>query len=619
MTDGETTRSRVSRGGGRANSRAKGQGWKKKDKAEQEKTADESDSEDGEQCLICANVIHYAAISPCNHITCHVCTFRQRALYEKKACLVCRTENDLVIVSDQIERSYSDFGAEDVTNVSDKYDVKFTSKSACDATLALLKNECAVCSKTFPNFKELGDHAKTDHNKYYCIICSKNKKAFVIELKLYNYKQLQKHLSEGDDDGFKGHPECRFCRGKRFYSEDELNIHIRDRHERCHICDQDDPKNAGYYRNYDDLYSHFRSDHYVCSVPSCIEKKFVVFREDLDLTAHMLKEHGGLTGGSSKIVIGNTSRQFQSQLSTFRSNRGSSSTEEETDSYDLKKKRLEERAKHYLHYNTANIKKFSELNSGYRSRKITAKDLIDGYKDLFAESKDADISILLLEFGELFPESSEQYRNLVSASSEYQGVPQQEQFPVLGGKNNGIANFTGSWGGSASRKSPSEKFPMLPKLEKAKPAVKANAPIRYTTVVKKQQKPVQINININTSQASSNYRPTYLSNVNKAPSTSSLPALGSNNSSASSSTSDLTSLSRTGSSSHIQNDKFPALQKKPTRKTFPMENPNQKQSVWGAAKPEPAQPASNDDWGIPITDKRKQKMKKKQDKILFQS
>ena len=25
-------------------------------------------------------------------------------------------------------------------------------------------------------------------------------------------------------------------------------------------------------------------------------KRFVVFRDDLDLTAHMLKEHGGITG-----------------------------------------------------------------------------------------------------------------------------------------------------------------------------------------------------------------------------------------------------------------------------------------------------------------------------------
>lgn len=611
MSDGDTTRSRVSRGGGsRATGKPRGQGWKRK----AEEAAQVSEPEDGEQCLICANTIKYAALSPCNHITCHVCAFRQRVLYDKKACLVCRTENDRVIVSDQIDKQYGDFSAQDITKVNDKYDIDFTSQKAYDVTLALLKNDCDVCHKLFPNFKELTDHAKTDHNKYYCIICSKNKKAFVIELKLYNYKQLQKHLTEGDDDGFKGHPECKYCRGKRFYSEDELNIHIRDRHERCHICDQDNPKNASYYRNYDDLYSHFRHEHYVCSVPSCVEKRFVVFREDLDLTAHMLKEHGGLTGLNGKVVIGNTSRQFQSQLSTFRGGRGNDS--EESDSYDLKKKRLEERAKHYLEYKAPEIKKFTDLNSGYRSRKISAKELVNGYKELFT-SKDADISILLLEFSELFPESSEHYRNLVTASSEYQGSLHHEQFPALGGKSNGLANFSGSWGGSGSKKTAGEKFPMLPKLEKAKPVVKAGASIRYTTVVKKQQKPV--NIQISTSQASSNYRPNYLSNISNKPSTSSLPILGSNTSSASSSTSDLSSLSRTGSPSKILTEKFPALQKKPTRKVFPMENPNQKQSVWGGSTPEPAPAPSNDDWGIPISDKRKQKMKKKQEKILFQT
>ena len=36
-----------------------------------------------EQCIICAERIKYAALTPCNHTTCHKCTFRQRSLYEK--------------------------------------------------------------------------------------------------------------------------------------------------------------------------------------------------------------------------------------------------------------------------------------------------------------------------------------------------------------------------------------------------------------------------------------------------------------------------------------------------------------------------------------------------------
>jgi hypothetical protein len=37
---------------------------------------------------------------------------------------------------------------------------------------------------------------------------------------------------------------------------------------------------------------HFRSSHYPCLYPSCLESKFVVFSTDLDLKAHQLEVHG---------------------------------------------------------------------------------------------------------------------------------------------------------------------------------------------------------------------------------------------------------------------------------------------------------------------------------------
>lgn len=642
-------RSRISRGGKQpSTTRPKPKGWKRNGDIEGTDTKQQNEEEEGddsEQCIICANKIQYAAISPCNHTTCHVCAFRQRSLYERNACLVCRTENESLIFSEQIDKNFAEFQEKHFTDVDEKLKIKFTAQYVYRDTIGLLENNCSICHSTFSNFKELNEHIKSEHNKYYCVICSKNKKAFISELGTFTYKQLQKHLSEGNGKDFKGHPECKHCRGKRFYSEDELNVHIRDRHERCHICDQNDPKNADYFRNYDNLYSHFKSDHYVCSVPSCIEKRFVVFREDLDLTAHMLREHGGLTGSNGKVVIGSSSRQFHSQLSTFSSSNSSSTSSsndrrggqvhssDQVDSYDVKKMRLEERAKHYLNYNNREIKKFLDLNINFRSKQLSAKDLLKSYKELFKNSKDADINILLFEFSELFQENSDQYKDLITTSAEYEGgIQQREQYPVLGNSSNGGLSMN-SWGSNSNSRqtgSSIERFPTLEKPKKPKTlAINANKPIKYTTVIKKLLSSSYSPVNINNSRASPTYKPDYLSNLNKAPPLSSLPTLGGSSRSNSASSSGSNTPSRASatnsgaSTPNLPESKFPALEKKPAKRTFPRVNPvNTGPGVWGSneeSKKDTKENSVDEDWGVPIIDKRQQKLKKKQNKLIFKS
>lgn len=540
-------RSRVSRGGNRNSS--------------QNKPAVSDD--ESEVCLICANKVQYASILPCNHTVCHMCSFRQRALYDRKACLVCRTENDRLVYSERIDKQYLDFSKSDFVRSLEKYQIDFTAEYVFSDTFELLENTCGICQNTFPSFNGLASHTQEEHNKHYCLICLKNKKAFVSEFTTYTQKQLQRHQSEGDGLGFKGHPECKHCRGKRFYLEDELNVHIRDKHERCHICDRDTPKTADYYRNYDTLYVHFRHDHYVCLVPECVEKRFVVFKEDLDLTAHMLKDHGGLTGSNGKVVLGATGRQFQLQLLTFPGNSSrnrNSQTVPETDSYDTKKMRMEERAKHYLNYKAAKIATFQQLNASYRSKKIGAPALLSAYKELFSSNTDEEISILLGEFTELFSLASEQYKALSTVSDDFRAsVDKKVLFPALGGGTSKPISVH-SWGGALSR-SPLELFPALAKPKKA-PVTAVSQPIRYTTITKKQVKPQST-----TQQASLDYRPTYL---NKASSSSSLPALGlatyANGSSSSSRVSSPGSLT-------VNLQRFPALEKKPAKKVFPRVNP----------------------------------------------
>lgn len=134
-------------------------------------------------------------------------------------------------------------------------------------------------------------------------LCTRNKKVFTHEHELFTYPELRKHQKFGDDNpgaidqsGFKGHPECGFCR-ERFYGDDELYSHCRDKHERCHICDRRDAsRKQQYYVNYDALEVHFRKDHFLCPDRECLEKKFVVFDSEMDLKAHQIETHpNGLT------------------------------------------------------------------------------------------------------------------------------------------------------------------------------------------------------------------------------------------------------------------------------------------------------------------------------------
>lgn len=129
-------------------------------------------------------------------------------------------------------------------------------------------------------------------------MCTRNKKVFTHEHTLFTPAELRKHERHGDDrpgavdqSGFKGHPECGFCR-QRFYGDDELYAHCRDRHERCHICDrQNANRQQQYYIDYNALEHHFQKDHFICIDPECLEQKFVVFESEMDLKAHQLEKH----------------------------------------------------------------------------------------------------------------------------------------------------------------------------------------------------------------------------------------------------------------------------------------------------------------------------------------
>lgn len=221
-------------------------------------------------------------------------------MYDRHVLTPVQTEAKFVIFTDDPVKRYEDFVDSYFAQIDDVLGIKYENKEIHDDTVLLLRYNCPDkdCDIACWGWPDLHRHVKSVHHKIMCDLCTRNKKVFTHEHELFNVQELRNHEKFGDDNpgaidqsGFRGHPECGFCR-RRFYGDDELYTHCRDKHERCHICDR---RNAGrqqqYYVDYNSLEKHFRDDHFLCSDRECLEKKFVVFESEIDLKAHQLEAH----------------------------------------------------------------------------------------------------------------------------------------------------------------------------------------------------------------------------------------------------------------------------------------------------------------------------------------
>ncbi|KAL8814715.1 MAG: hypothetical protein Q9223_006083 [Gallowayella weberi] len=210
------------------------------------------------------------------------------------------TEAPHVIFTDDPAKRYESFVDADFQEIDEVLGIKYEQKEIHSDTILLLRYNCpdASCDIACWGWPDLHRHVKGAHHKVMCDLCTRNKKVFTHEHDLFTIPELRKHEKFGDDNpgaidqsGFKGHPECGFCR-QRFYGDDELYVHCREKHERCHLCDR---RNGGrqqqYYVDYNSLEQHFRKDHYMCIDQECLDKKFVVFDSEMDLKAHQLQAH----------------------------------------------------------------------------------------------------------------------------------------------------------------------------------------------------------------------------------------------------------------------------------------------------------------------------------------
>lgn len=205
-----------------------------------------------------------------------------------------------MIFTDNAEKRFEEFQDQDFVKIDDNLGIKYEKDVILEDTVLLLRYNCPDrdCDVACLGWPDLHRHVKTKHGKIMCDLCTRNKKVFTHEHELFTFGELRRHEKYGDDNpgavdqsGFKGHPECGFCK-QRFYGDDELYTHCREKHERCHICDRrNGGRNPQYYLNYQELEKHFEAQHFVCLDAECQANKTNVFESEMDLKAHQLSEH----------------------------------------------------------------------------------------------------------------------------------------------------------------------------------------------------------------------------------------------------------------------------------------------------------------------------------------
>ncbi|KAK9460361.1 uncharacterized protein V1516DRAFT_638763 [Lipomyces oligophaga] len=441
-----------------------------------------------ETCFICAEPVKYSAVSPCNHRSCHVCALRMRALYKTNACVHCRTIQPRIIFTIDHAKKYEEYKPEELISADEKLGIDFDNSEVKQSTENLLKYNCPEegCRVACGGWGDLRRHVQEIHHRTMCSLCTHNKKVFTHEHKLYTHKALIRHEKFGDESGFTGHPECQFCK-IRFYSMDELRVHIREKHEKCHICDKlaASDSEPQYFLNYDQLEKHFREAHFLCPASSCLEKKFVVFEDEIELQAHQISDHGSVFGTGRAARTIETNFQFADSGSSSRSHRnrnnGDSSSSghnnvaqrnmaargfgaslssepsrkpnqkiQKNDEYDdltdeiggrstgrhesseieiFRRQRLDERAAQHASRDSPQYLKFLDINENYTKNKISADEVVTGYIDIF-DTDTNEIALLIHEFSELFTgHYAKKQIELQHAFSEWR--TRSEDFPSL--------------------------------------------------------------------------------------------------------------------------------------------------------------------------------------------
>lgn len=298
--------------------------------------ASHGDISDAAICFICAEPVKYYSVSACNHRTCHICALRLRALYKKLDCTFCKEAQVTVIFTSSPHAQFSSYTPNDIPHKDSQLSIYFETVDMMEETLVLLRYNCPDrdCDYTATGWGDLKLHVRAAHDKMLCDLCLRFKKVFAHEHSLYPPNILPFHLPSKSHRAHKQpprepieggiHPLCEFCR-ECFFGDDELYVHMRERHEKCFICKRNEIRDQ-YFQNYESLEKHFVQDHFVCPNPMCQAQKFVVFGSALDLKAHQVEVHGAEMSSRDRRDIRRVQADFA--FEDIRGERGSRTNRE---------------------------------------------------------------------------------------------------------------------------------------------------------------------------------------------------------------------------------------------------------------------------------------------------
>jgi len=277
-------------------------------------------------CIVCFSSLgtNIRAKLPCQHDDiCGICHLRLRFLNEDENCPICKQKNDTIIVDRDPDRKFSDYprwgdeiGAGYIyrANVGMFFEETYFHESIaplftlcchkCDFKIDENVNKNIGGKKKNKPRRLLEDHLRTQHRLSMCHLCIDHKRDFISQLPKFSPNQLQKHMKVGDGpgSGFSGHPICEFCHPKRFYDVNFLHQHLHKEHYKCHVCEKQGLDNQ-WFKNYRSMARHFDKQHFMCHDVQCLDARFVVFENELDLRAHEISVHGGSSTGSTKINL----------------------------------------------------------------------------------------------------------------------------------------------------------------------------------------------------------------------------------------------------------------------------------------------------------------------------
>ncbi|VTZ70124.1 zinc finger protein, putative [Plasmodium chabaudi chabaudi] len=208
----------------------------------------------------------------------------------------------------------------------------------------------------YTRLSELCKHL-SEHKKTYCDICvGNNDNNFLFEYNIFLKKNVKAHIEYGEqisENKYKiRHIYCHIC-SYYLYDFDTYMSHINKYHFFCKFCfNKKNPEIKGVekneiddvvyydqlhlhvYKDYDNLFAHYKKKHHPCLYEQCI---FVVFDNRMDLCLHLAEKHeekGSNKRNKIAFSIGGASyNEIRNSANNNSSNRGRNNTYNDRNDY----------------------------------------------------------------------------------------------------------------------------------------------------------------------------------------------------------------------------------------------------------------------------------------------